>query len=165
MRFNAPPISDHRLQRAQRWMLLWLKWLAAFLHEARAFAPFSDQAEAIAHQGLDKIERLLVSIVVLRAAPHVRGATAPKHSPRKRIETHLMRAIVGSAMRRSLRSKDLNQRISALSQNVDALVARLLERLPRGLTRRRPHRTRRGRIPPIARAVACAEHVVRADTS
>jgi hypothetical protein len=164
MRFNAPPITEHRLQRAQRWMLLWLKWFAAFLREARAVAPFSDQAATVAHQWLGRIERLLISIILLRAAPRVRGNIPPQHSPRRRIETHMRRAIIGSGMRRALRSKDLHQRIAALSQDVDALVARLLKRLPRGLTRRRPHRTRReGR--PIAPAIAHAEAVLAADTS
>ncbi|QGZ94624.1 hypothetical protein [Terricaulis silvestris] len=164
MRLNAPPITEHRLQRYQRWVLLWLKWFAAFLREARAFAPFSDQAAAIAHQWLDRIERILTSIVMLRAAPHVRGNTAPKHSARRRIETHMRRAIIGSAMRRALRSKDLNQRIAALSKDVDALVARLLKRLPRGLTRRRPHRAR-PEPRQIARAIASAEAAPSADTS
>ena len=41
-------------------------------------------------------------------------------------------------MRRSLRSRSLEQRIAALSQNLEALVTRLVRRLPRGLTRRRP---------------------------
>jgi hypothetical protein len=164
MRFNAPPITEHRLQRYQRWVLLWLKWFAAFLREARAFAPFSDQAATIAHQWLDRIERILTSIVMLCAAPHVRVINAPKHSARRRTETHMRRAIIGSAMRRALRSKDLHQRIAALSQDVDALVARLLKRLPRGLTRRRPHHAR---LEPrqIAQAIAYAEAAPSADTS
>jgi hypothetical protein len=164
MRFNAPPITEHRLQRYQRRVLLWLKWFAAFLREARAFAPFSDQAATIAHQWLDRIERILTSMVMLRAAPYMRFNNTPKHSARRRVETHMRRAIIGSAMRHALRSKDLTQRIAALSQDIDALVARLLERLPRGLTRRRPHRTRR-EAGPIARAIAYAEAVIAADTS
>ncbi|QGZ96915.1 hypothetical protein [Terricaulis silvestris] len=164
MRFNAPPISEHRLQRTQRWMLLWLKWFAAFLHEARAIAPFSDQATVIAHQWLNRIERLLVSIVMLRAAPHVRFINPPKHSARRRIETHRRRAIIGSAIRRALRSKDLQKRIAALSQNVETLVARLLQRLPRGLTRRRSYRTR-PEMRPIADVEAFADAAPLADTS
>lgn len=165
MRSNAPPISNHRLQRAQRWMLLWLKWFAAFLLEARAFAPFSHQAEAIAHQRLDKIERLLVAIVLLRAAPHVRVTNTLKHAARPKTETQMRRAVVGSAMRRALRSKNLNRRIAALSQDVDGLVARLLKRLPCGLTRRRPHRPRRGKVRSIARATAHMEAAYCTDTS
>ena len=134
------------------------------LREARAWAPFSDQAAVIAHQWLNKIERLLVSIVMLRTAPRVRIQNPLKQSDRRRIETHLRRAIVGSALRRDLRSRDLTERIAALSQNVDALVARLLKRLPRGLTRRRPHRMRPD-MRPIARVEAFAEAALCADTS
>lgn len=141
MRFNPPPISEHRLNRYHRWMLLWLTWLAAFLREARAFAPISMQATAIAHRWLDRIELLLTNIVLIRAAPHVRFIAPPKHSPRRRTQTQSRRAILGAAIRRALRPRDLNQRIAALSQNVDTLVARLLKRLPHGLTRRRPHHT------------------------
>ncbi|QGZ95117.1 hypothetical protein [Terricaulis silvestris] len=164
MRFNAPPISEHRLNRYHRWMLLWLTWFAAFLKNARAFAPFSAEATAIAHQWLDRIERLLTNIVLLRAAPHVRVMNAPRHSSRRRIETHMRRAIFGSAMRRTLRSNDLNQRIAALSQDVGVLVQCLLKRLPRGLTRRRPHRVcpeARG----VARAIADAEAALAPNTS
>jgi hypothetical protein len=164
MRFNAPPISQHRLHRHHRWMLLWLIWFAAFLKKARAFAPFSAQATAIAQRWLDRIERLLTAIVMLRAAPHVRSTNTTKHASRCKIETHIVRAVIGSAMRRALRSKDLTQRIAALSQDVDVLVARLLKRLPRGLTRRRPHHTRpeaRG----VARAIAHAEAALAPDTS
>jgi hypothetical protein len=164
MRFNAPPISEHHLNRYHRWMLLWLSWFAAFLEQTRGFAPFSAQVTAMAHQWLDVIERLLVEIVLLRAAPRVRLNNTPKHSPHRRIETHMRRAIIGSAMRRSLRSKDLNQRIAALSQNVGALVARLLKRLPRGLTRRRPHHTR-PEPRAIARAIASTEAALSPDTS
>jgi hypothetical protein len=164
MRFNAPPISEHRIHRRHRWMLLWLAWFAAFLKQARAFAPFSAQAEAIAHQCLNRIERLVVSIIMLRAAPRVRFITSLRHSSHRRVETHMRRAIIGSALRRALRSKDLNQRIAALSQEVGALVARLLKRLPRGLTRRRPHHARpepRG----IAQTIAHGEVALTADTS
>lgn len=142
MRLNAPPISELRLQRYQRWMLLWLKWLAAFLSETERFAPLSCQVTEIAHQWLDKIERLLIDIVLIRAAPRVRTIPTLKHAAHRRAETHMRRAIVGAATRRALRSRRLDQRITALSQAVEALVARLLKRLPRGLTRRRPVRVR-----------------------
>lgn len=142
MRLNAPPISELRLQRYHRWMLLWLTWVATFLAEVCAFAPLSRQATQIAHQWLDRAERLLVSIVLIRAAARVRTIPTLKHALHRRRETHLTRAIIGSAMRRMLRPKRLDQRIAALSQNLQSLVARLLKRLPRGLTRRRPVRTR-----------------------
>lgn len=75
----------------------------------------------------------------LCCAPRVR-ALRPSRTfvHRRRNDTSLIRAIIGSAMRRSLRSKNLHGRIKALTQSVDLLVERLLRRLPRGLTRRRP---------------------------
>jgi hypothetical protein len=164
MRVSAPPISEHRLNRYHRWMLLWLTWFAAFLKQARTFAPFSAQATTIAHLWLDRIERVLVNIVLARAAPQVRTINTLKHAQHSRIETHFLRAVIGSSMRRALRSKDLNQRIAALSQDVDALVARLVKRLPRGLTRRRPHHSR-----PEPHCAACAvaytEAALSLDTS
>lgn len=142
MRVNAPPISELRLNRLHRWMLLWLSWFAAFLKQARAFAPFSNQADAIAHQWLDIIEQLLTNIVIIRAALRVRTIAPPTYSLRRKTGAQLRRAVLGSALRRSLRARDLNQRIAALSQDIDALVTRPLKRLSRGLTRLRPHHTR-----------------------
>lgn len=145
-------------------MLLWLKWFAAFLVQAGALAPFSRQATQIAHQWLDCIERILVGIVLVRAAKRARTIPGLKHSTHRRTETHMSRAIIGSAMRRALRPKRLDQRIAALSQDVLGLVARLLKRLPRGLTRRRPIRTRPDMCS-VARALVCDNAVLSADTS
>lgn len=138
MRLNAPPISELRLQRYHRWMLLWLKWFAAFLSQAGAFAPLSRQAQDLAHHWLDKIERVLVNILIIRAKAHVRPVKAAKHHPWRRKERHVRRAIIGARLRRSLRPEGLSDRIAALSQDIEGLVARLVGRLPRGLTRRRP---------------------------
>jgi hypothetical protein len=49
---------------------------------------------------------------------------------------------MGSRLRRMLRSRDLHQRIAGLRREIGELVARVLKRLPRGLTRRRPIRAR-----------------------
>ena len=140
MRFVAEPISDLRLTRFHRWAMLWLKWFVSFLEAAGAFAPVSKQAQAIGHAWLDQIERIILNIVMLRAAPHVRRLNRRKGVAQHPInDTSLRRAIIGSALRRALRAKDLRQRIELLvSVNICALVARLLKRLPRGLTRRRP---------------------------
>lgn len=75
---------------------------------------------------------------MLRAAPRVRRVNPRKGvSQHRRNDTALRRAIIGSAMRRALRPKNLSQRIEALTQSICGLVERLLKRLPRGLTRRR----------------------------
>jgi hypothetical protein len=144
MRFVAEPISDLRLKRFHRWAMLWLRWFVAFLDSAEILAPLSKPTQAIGHQLLDRIERIIMAIVMLRAAPHVRRMRPRKGvAEHRRKESALARAVVGASLRRSLRAKDLRQRIARLTQNIDTLVARLLRRLPRGLTRRRPIRTRR----------------------
>ena len=145
MRFVAEPISDLRLQRFHRWALLWLTWFAGFLDAAGAFAPLSLQAERMAHHWLDRIERVLLAIVMLRAVRRVRPLRDRRAGAQHRlIRSALSRAVVGAKLRRALRPKHLRQRIETLRRaDLSALVAHILKRLPRGLTRRRPIRTAR----------------------
>jgi hypothetical protein len=139
MRFVAEPISNLRLQRFHRWAMLWLKWFVGFLDAAGAFAPISVEVEKIGHAWLDRIERVVLAIVMLRAAPRVRWIKARRPFALYRLKQRGMRrAVIGCALRRSLRPKSLRRRIEALTQSIDCLVARLLKRLARGLTRRRP---------------------------
>lgn len=166
MRFVAQPISDLRLQRFHRWALLWLTWFASFLDAAGAFAPLSMHAEAIGHRWLDRIERVILAIVMLRAAPRVRALRTKRPFALHRLkQSALARAVIGAELRSALRPKGLSQRCETLRRiSISALVARLLKRLPRGLTRRRPIRTRPeapiAHAPSAPTAPACA-----ADTS
>src|SRR6185503_14692828 len=106
MRFVAEPISDLRLQRFHRWAMLWLKWFAAFLDAAGAFAPMSKQVEQIGHAWLDRVERVILAIVMLRAAPRVRGIAGRRPFAEHCLKQRgLSRAVVGAAMRRLLREK------------------------------------------------------------
>jgi hypothetical protein len=164
MRFVAEPISDLRLTRFHRWAMLWLKWFVAFLDAAGALAPISTQAERIGHRWLDRIERVIFAIVMLRAVRHVRCIKSRRPFALHRLaRSGLSRAVIGSALRRALRPKDLRGRIEALKQSLDVLIARLLKRLPRGLTRRRPIR-----VVPEANAVRlkrCVAEAASGDTS
>lgn len=145
--------------------MLWLKWFAAFLEGAVVFAPLSKQAHTIGHQWLDRIERSVMAIVMLRAVRRVRRINPRKGvAEHRRKESALARAVVGSALRRSLRSKDLRERIERRTQSIDALVARLLRRLPRGLTRRRPIKARR-EVRTLNLCDACALFPLLSDTS
>ena len=148
MRFDAPPISIHRISRLHRWVLLWLTWLVRFLEGAARFAPISKQVEAIAHRWLDTIERGVINLVMAKAIYfHSRRNVAPPPfhrefaTPRKR--RGLRRALIGSRLRRALKRRDLGQRIAALTQNIDDLVALWLNSRPHALTRRRAIRARR----------------------
>src|SRR5690349_13712593 len=138
MRFVAEPISNLRLQRFHRWAMLWLKWFAAFLDAAGAFAPISAQAEKLGHHWLDRVERVVLAIIMLRARPRVRCIQNKSFAVHRLKQDALRRAVIGAAMRRSLRPRQLRQRVDALMQDIDALAAHLLKRLPRGLTCRRP---------------------------
>ncbi|MFZ2028703.1 MAG: hypothetical protein WAU68_00210 [Vitreimonas sp.] len=144
MRFVADPISHLRLQRFHRWALLWLTWFAGFLDAASAFAPLSTHAERIGHHWLDRIERVIIAIVMLRAVPRVRALRTNRPFALHRLkQTALSRAVIGAKLRRALRSKGLAQRCEALRRiSISGLAAHILKRLPRGLTRRRPIRTR-----------------------
>jgi len=165
MRFVAPAISDLRLRRLHRWAMLWLTWFAAFLDVATSFAPLSHAAADAAHHWLDRIEYLVVRIVFLRYVRRMRRVNMRKGViEHRRIETSQLRAIMGTRTWSALRSKHLHIRIAALRQNLDALVARVLRRLPRGLTRRRPIRPRPERAC-IAMRDAFAAPVYAADTS
>ena len=145
--------------------MLWLVWFVAFLDGASAFAPITKQVEEIGHRWLDRIERIVMAIVMLCAVRHVRRVTPPRGVAQlHRNDSALARAVVGSALRRALRSRDLRQRIARLGQDLDTLIARLLRRLPRGLTRRRRIKPRRKPIA-IILAVETQCWAYAADTS
>ena len=129
MRFVAEPFSDLRLTRFHRWAMLWLKWFAAFLDAAGAFAPISGQVENIGHRWLDRIERIVFAVAMLRAAPKVRRLNQLRIMPtHRRRDTSLRRAVMGSRLRRLLRPRLLHRRIEALRKaTIDELVARVLK--------------------------------------
>ena len=142
MKFTRPPITTQRLQRYHRWALLWLTWFAAFLEAASAYNPLSRQAEALAHAWLDKFERLITNIIMLKAADRVRFLPPPKGRAQHPIkERAVRRAVLGVKLRRALRRHGARERALALRQDISPLIATLVRRLPRGLTRRAPVRT------------------------
>jgi hypothetical protein len=165
MRFNASTQSTQRFTRLHRWAMLWLRWLRALIDGIEAVMPLSAQALSFAHKRLDRIERVVVSLALLRATPRVRRSAGQRgfHAPRR--DAGFMRALLGVRVRRALRSKDLRTRIAALAQGAGALAARLLKRLPCGLTRLRPIMPRvETRAQALPRDPECVP-ALRADTS
>lgn len=73
---------------------------------------------------------------------------------------------MGARLRRLLRSADVRERIEKLTVGIDVLVRVLLQRAPRGLTRRRrrPLRTRREPARLALRIASCV-YAFGADTS
>jgi hypothetical protein len=165
MRFAAAPISDLCLQRFHRWAILWLCRFVGFLDAVTASGPLLQQAHAIAHTWLNRIERLLADIILIRAGSRLRPIPPPRGVAQHARRDHgLLRAALGGTLRRALRSRDLRARVAALRQDITPLVARIVRRAPRGLTRRRPI------LPTWARrdapaATACGISSVDADTS
>lgn len=108
---------------------------------------------------------MLADIILIRAAAHLRPTPTRKGvAEHVRREHGLLRAALGGTLRRALRSRDLRARVAALRQDITPLVARIVRRAPRGLTRRRPI------LPTWARrdapaATACGISSVDADTS
>ena len=125
--------------------------------------PLSNQARAIAHDWLDQIERRIFTIILLRGAPHLAPVRPRFHGPGRR-RGALMRALMGSRLRRRLRAKDICARAAALAQDIGALVEMHVRRVYRGLTRLSGTRTRRR---PHAALASCAwiAPVAAADTS
>ncbi|HVV31901.1 MAG TPA: hypothetical protein VHC73_01635 [Vitreimonas sp.] len=137
MRFKRPSISNLRLQRLHRWALLWLTWFVAQIDKAVAHAVLTQDLRAAAHRWLDTIDRVIVGIVVIQAAQRIRRRPQRMRRFSEYINARpTMRTILGARLRRDLRPKDLHARIVALRQDIDVLVAKLLRRLPCGLTRR-----------------------------
>ncbi|MBX9745816.1 MAG: hypothetical protein K2X34_02875, partial [Hyphomonadaceae bacterium] len=95
----------------------------------------------IGHRWLDFIEKLITNIVLIRAAKRVRPILRRHFGPQRQLYPK-RRAILGLRLRRALRGRDLRARIAALSQDIGALVDRVIHRLPRGLTRLRGTRAR-----------------------
>lgn len=133
-----PPISEHRLSRLTLWAGLWLARLAALLlGEGRV--------PAVIEQGVARFSRIVRGVIMLRVA----AAMPPLRQMRRpwplRTLTAQRRAVFGSAVRRILRARTLAERIAklrAFAANIDAICERLLRRLQRGLTRRRPRQWR-----------------------
>src|ERR1700742_123947 len=120
MRNAAQFIPHHRLQWFHHWAMSWLKQLAALLDGAGVMAPLAKSVERISHRFLDDIEHVVLVLVMLRAAPHVRRVPA-RHGlvDDGRKLRGFARALMGARLRRALRPKDLCARIEALSQDLD----------------------------------------------
>jgi hypothetical protein len=150
--------TRHRIARLHRWAMLWLLWFAGFLEAAAVFAPLSKQVDAIAHEWLDRVERRIFTIVLARAAPYLTPIARHTHG-RRRGRGAILRALMGSRLRRQWRAKDVCARIAGLAEDINVTVARHCRRVARGLTRLAPIRAKSEhgvREPTPAPPVACA---------
>jgi hypothetical protein len=128
-----PIITAHRLARLNAWARLWLAWVVGL------FAAWWSRGERIGARDLDQLAHRVGRIVVVNAA--ARFAPPPKSRHRHgRLQRVRVRTILGARLRRAMRGKDAPSRLFAIltvMRDLDRVVALLLKRLPRGLTRLR----------------------------
>ncbi len=141
MHSHRPILNQHRLQRLALWTLALLSWIAAMLFDERALALRHLQQR----YGLISLPRLTSFVSKLLIA---RAAQLARLRRRKRIiywrrgrdlhRPHILLSVLGSRLRRKLRSNDLRTWLAKLMdvlRNLDAHAAPLARRLRRGLTR------------------------------
>jgi hypothetical protein len=153
-----PFITAHRLARLNAWARLWLMWIAGVW---AAWWSGGGRADA---RALDSLARRAGQMIMINAAARYRGAPRSRHR-HGRLKPVRLRTILGARLRRALRARDLPARLFAIlsvMRDLDRAVARLLSRLPRGLTRLRvilPARTHAPRL------IAAPSFTLAADTS
>jgi hypothetical protein len=157
MRIDAPSLTPLRLARIARWIGLWLivaAHIVLWAGDRRAVTRI-----------LCVMRRGVSALLIVRAA-----ALLPRHSCSARRSPRIagaMRALLGGVVRRHLHGADGRDAIIALWRALTApekLIAILVRRLRRGLTRRQRTFTR----PPRRLALAgapLAPRPARADTS
>lgn len=158
MRRSDQPISINlsRHKRLLLWARLYLAWLGEFV--AGAFAQFraTRALNAPIRHTLDYIARIILCALFTQAALAARlprGHARWYGDPPKR--TALVRAMIGSQLRRMLRQGDASARIatiSALLRDPARVIAELMKRYERGLTKLYRHDIAANAAP----ALACA---------
>ena len=176
MTHSPIPISYQRLARLETWARLSLFWFAGRLFVWHGLlAPISRETAQEFHRWLDHIEQLVVRLIYLRAMdmlpdrPHARRRGSPPANPAQRTHIGLVdvRTAMGGRVRNVSGKGSLGHRLMALLRALGSLnlhAVRLARRLARGLTRRRPIRTRWSSIAPhlgvtlagFAPAIVCA---------
>jgi hypothetical protein len=128
-----PFITAHRLARLNAWARLWLMWVVGVW---AAWWTRGGRADA---RALDPLARRVGTMIMINAAARFRPPQRSRHR-HGRLQPVRLRTILGARLRRAMRGKDVPHRLVAiltLMRDLDRAVARLLKRLPRGLTRLR----------------------------
>ena len=132
--------TTHQRQRLVLWALAMLSWIAAVLFAGKEIT-HRQLRQRYKRVSLESLTRMTIHLIVIRATELGRW---PRRKPRfwsrgcdLRVR-HLMRSLVGSKLRRALKSKQPEERIEALKYVLHHLdvFARYVAR--RRLTRLRP---------------------------
>lgn len=148
---RSPHISEQRFARLTAWAGLMLAWIGMMLFGAERPRPRRRLLRRrYRYLSLHPMARLIARFVVMRAAEmlnrrparsDVRCDFAPDGFARRTRPRQLVRAAIGSRLRRALRHRDIAARFAVLAHalaNLDALVAGFMRRARRGLTRLYP---------------------------
>ena len=172
-------LAEHRRARITTWARLMLAWIGMMLFAPEPPRAKNGQLRRLIRRrypqlSLAPMARLVAHLIFMRALAMLRVRRRPRVRDftgagfRRRLNPrHVLRAAIGSRVRAGLRHPDLRTRfarIVAAFNEVDAIAARLVRRLRRGLMRRTAIVAVR---PPRAnvRSVGFATSVAFADTS
>lgn len=157
MQKQAPaPIKPTNLPRHVAWAWLWLmKHVWDLVQDGPG-----------ARRLLQRMAHAIACLVLARVAARGRQASKPR-AFRRRAPSSVLRAAIGSALRRRLKARGAGVRFSVLInalRDIDALTERLARRLARGLTRLCALVAARGPADPLVMP-ADAPSSLAADTS
>jgi hypothetical protein len=127
----TPIISPRRLARLNAWARLWLVWVVGWFAACWNADASPRALDWLAH----RVRTLIVVNMAARYTP--RPLSVHRHGRLKHVRVP---AIVGAKIRRAMRGKDAPSRlfaILAIMRDMDALVARRLREIGKGLTRLR----------------------------
>jgi hypothetical protein len=140
-------VTDQRLARWLIWAALWLRRAAWLRGMEDIWSPVADWAEPMLRQKLRWTRRLILQIIFLRgfmAHPPTQGARQPRAASRFGAKpappSGLLRAAVGSRLRRISRGRTASEQIAALFRlltTIEAEILRMRRRLARGIVRQR----------------------------
>jgi hypothetical protein len=144
MNYTPRPLPKHRRARLLAWTLAMLAWLAAVLVGAVRFTDRHERQRARA-MPLTRLKRTVEVLIIARARDFTHARQCKRYPRafrgRRLVLRALVRALIGSRVRRLLKRKGLIERIAALVhalKNIDAYARLLTRRLRRGLNRRWP---------------------------
>jgi hypothetical protein len=138
MHIQKRHLTRHRRQRYVLWALAMLAWIASVFAGRRITSRQAHQRGDISLQGLT---RMVMELVVIRAGELTRirrRSLAFFKRGRDLRRGHLLRSVVGSRLRRTLKRRDIAAHIAnliAVLRDLDAFARPVAQRLRRGLTR------------------------------
>jgi hypothetical protein len=144
MHLAKRPLSKHHRARLIVWALAMLTWMASLLLGAPLSPRHAQQRGRVSLSRLAAMVRMLIisrAIDFARLRFPKRLRSPQKHRGRDISRSGLIRALIGSHVRRALKRRSASARIMALMHaliHIDTFAARVAKRIKRRLTRLDP---------------------------